>query len=118
MMRHSTPALILSSLLLSGVAILSAQEPAVQPVESLPQPPAGVQDTVIREVATPQAQASQAAESAAGQFRRLQSMHYDGITEAGLYPEVLAAHRAIRTARHAGTHRHRRTPPPLNAPRP
>lgn len=38
--------------------------------------------------------------------RRLQSMHYDGITEAALYPEVLAAQRAIRTARHAGTHRH------------
>lgn len=30
--------------------------------------------------------------------RRLQSMHYDGITEAGLYPEVLAAHRAISSA--------------------
>ena len=25
-------------------------------------------------------------------------MHYDGITEAGLYPEVLAAHRAISSA--------------------
>lgn len=99
MMRHNTPALILSSLLLSGAAILSAQEPGSQPAEAMSEPPMEIFGTITQQVAaTPQEEAAQAAESAEMQFRRLQSMHYDGITEAGLYPEVLAAHRAISSA--------------------
>lgn len=99
MMRHNTPALILSSLLLSGAAILSAQEPGSQPAEAMSEPPMEIFGTITQQVAaTPQEEAAQAAESAEMQFRRLQSMHYDGITEAGLYPEVLATHRAISSA--------------------
>lgn len=97
-MRYKTPALILSSLLLSSAAIISAQEPASRSSGAMSQPSTVAQDTILQQMTAPQSQAAQAAESAARQFRRLQSMHYDGITEAALYPEVLATHSAVSAA--------------------